>query len=216
MIKLLRHGKLNNNEVDLHSTNKLSYSIPLSETGLQQSKRLADHLSDQFILSSSIYCSPYLSTRQTLTQLLQAKNINPKIVSVVEDPRLRENPSIYNNSKEDQNYRRVHGWFYKKYKDSESPAEVYDRTASFVDNLKNQIVSKSITDSLIICHGITLRCIVTHFLSLSIEQFEDMHNPKNCEIITIAPKDKLNKPIFSHNDWGVEGIKLRGLLRPID
>jgi len=62
---------------------------------------------------------------------------------------------------------------------------------------------------LIICHGMTLRCFVTRFLHLTVEQFESMDNPSNCDIVTIGEKSIINKPVFSNKRWSVEGINIR-------
>ncbi len=55
----------------------------------------------------------------------------------------------------------------------------------------------------------TLRCFVTRFLHLSVEDFESMHNPRNTEIVTIDFKDNINQPVFENGRWAVEGIRLR-------
>jgi len=47
------------------------------------------------------------------------------------------------------------------------------------------------------------------FLYLSVEQFEIMENPQNCDVITIAPKEKLLNPQFVSRRWGVAGLRLR-------
>ena len=55
----------------------------------------------------------------------------------------------------------------------------------------------------------TLRCFVTRFLHLTVEQFENMDNPSNCDIVTIGGKDVIKKAVFSNKRWGVEGIQIR-------
>ena len=55
----------------------------------------------------------------------------------------------------------------------------------------------------------TLRCFVTRFLHLTVEQFESIDNPNNCDIVTIGKNDVINNPVFSNNSWGLEGIQIR-------
>lgn len=62
---------------------------------------------------------------------------------------------------------------------------------------------------LIVCHGMTLRCFITRFLHLSVEQFEAMHNPDNAEICTIGPKEDIDSPVFVTGRWAVGGLRLR-------
>ena len=65
------------------------------------------------------------------------------------------------------------------------------------------------TNILIVCHGMTLRCFVARFLHLTVEQFEDMHNPDNCEMATIRFKEDIETPVFANGRWAVEGVRLR-------
>lgn len=65
------------------------------------------------------------------------------------------------------------------------------------------------TRFVIVTHGMTIRCFVMRFLHLTVEQFESMHNPDNCDIVTIAPIAEISAPVFQTNRWGVEGLRLR-------
>ena len=65
------------------------------------------------------------------------------------------------------------------------------------------------TDSkqaLLVTHGLALRVFVMRFLHLSVEQFDQIANPDNADIITLAPWDTLQFPQFISGRWGVEGL----------
>jgi broad specificity phosphatase PhoE len=64
-------------------------------------------------------------------------------------------------------------------------------------------------DVLIVSHGLAIRCLVMRFLHLTVEQFESMRNPHNCDVITIAPRKTVADPVFATRRWGVTGIRLR-------
>lgn len=131
-------------------------------------------------------------------------------VRVYEDPQLREVEHGYKCIDEQGPMRELHGWFYYRYEGGESPADCYDRCASFIESMMQQIRRKPSTHQVFICtHGLTTRLLVMRFLYLSVEQFEIMENPQNCDVITIAPKEKLLKPQFVSRRWGVVGLRLR-------
>jgi broad specificity phosphatase PhoE len=62
---------------------------------------------------------------------------------------------------------------------------------------------------LIVTHGMTIRCLVMRFFHLSVEQFNALHNPHNCDVITIAPKRALKDPMYTYGNWGVTGLRVR-------
>jgi hypothetical protein len=47
------------------------------------------------------------------------------------------------------------------------------------------------------------------FLHLTVEQFDVLANPANCDIITLGPTDALEQPLFTSGQWGVTGLRLR-------
>jgi broad specificity phosphatase PhoE len=71
-----------------------------------------------------------------------------------------------------------------------------------------QIIRKGIGRVLIVSHGLTLRCFVMRFLHLSVEQFEAINNPSNCDVITLADKNTIESPQFTWGTWGVTGLRM--------
>ena len=58
---------------------------------------------------------------------------------------------------------------------------------------------------LIVTHGLTIRCFVMRFLHLRVEDFDELANPSNCAVVTIADRDSLTDPLFTSGRWGVTG-----------
>lgn len=45
------------------------------------------------------------------------------------------------------------------------------------------------------------------FLHLTVEQFDQIANPHNADIVTLAPWKTLKSPQFTSGRWGVEGLR---------
>ncbi|HED33297.1 MAG TPA: histidine phosphatase family protein [Gammaproteobacteria bacterium] len=206
-IKLIRHGESEANTGLFNPTRVKDAAIALSSRGIEQALNAGNIIGEHFLQDALIYCSPYQRTRQTLEQLL--KITDSPTTSIYEDPRLREIDVGYGDATRQMPLRQLHGWFYYRFDGGESPADCYDRTSSFLESMMRQVERSRKSNILLVCHGMTLRCFVARFLRLTVEEFEDMHNPDNCEIITIGLKDTLEKPVFKRGRWAVEGIRLR-------
>jgi broad specificity phosphatase PhoE len=66
------------------------------------------------------------------------------------------------------------------------------------------------TDSrqaLIVTHGLALRVFVMRFLHLTVEQFDEIANPQNTDIVTISYAKNLRDCLFISGKWGVEGLR---------
>src|SRR5205085_8494286 len=139
-----------------------------------------------------LYGSPYRRTRQTLAELLRGSGLPEEeraALRIYEDPRLREVEHGYTPVEEQQLLRRLHGWFYYRFSGGESPADCFDRTSSFLEGMMRQVQRKGVERVLIVSHGLTLRCFLMRYLHLSVEQFEGLANPSNCDIITIGRRE---------------------------
>lgn len=217
-IHLVRHGESEGN-VKLHDYSIAGdHQVKLTARGIEQAQAagqwLSKALSQCYTGRTLLYRSPYHRTRQTLNAMLNAANIHfdndEQAPPIYEDPRLREVEHGYGQDVDDQeDLRRVHGFFYYRYRNGESPADCYDRMCTFTDSMHRQVARKGAEDVVIVSHGLTIRCFVMRFLKLSPEQFDSMANPKNCAIITIDRKENLLNPVFTNGRWGVTGIQLR-------
>ena len=208
IIKLIRHGESASNTGEVRAHEVGDAGIPLTDLGKQQAFDAGLRIGADFIRSALFYCSPYRRTRETAAEILRGAGLTEPI-EVYEDPRLREVERGYLDETSQHAARKVHGWFFYRHAGGESPADCYDRTSAFLDSLMRQRERLQANGALIVAHGMTIRCFVTRFLHLTVEQFESLDNPGNCEIVTIAPVEQLVAPVFTCGRWGVQGIRLR-------
>jgi broad specificity phosphatase PhoE len=122
---------------------------------------------------------------------------------------LREVEHGYDDVAAQEELRKRHGWFYYRFKGGESPADCYDRTSNFLESMMRQAERKSATKVLIVTHGLLIRCFVMRFLHLSVEEFDSLANPSNCDLITLTDKTRLENPLFTSGWWGVTGLRVR-------
>jgi len=207
-IKLLRHGQslANTGDVLPHQTGDAN--IGLSDLGRQQARAAGQEIGPEYLSQARLYCSPYQRTRQTMRDLLHGAGL-PDSTRIYEDPRLREVERGYTDETPQHELRKVHGWFYYRHDGGESPADCYDRTSAFLESMMRTAVRSGSEKFLIVTHGMTIRCFVMRFLHLSVEQFESMANPENCDVVTIAPRSEVSSPVFETVRWSVSGLRLR-------
>lgn len=159
--------------------------------------------------------------------------------SIFEDPRLREVDTGYASLPEQEEMREKHGWFFYRFAGGESPADCYDRLSNFLSSMIRQVsraeraklrlcpdghlfsaftwpvravrwlAGTGKPNVLIVSHGLAIRCLTMRFLHLSTEHFNRMRNPRNCDVITIAPKAQIAEPDFASGSWAVQGLRLR-------
>ena len=208
-IKLVRHGQSRANVGEVDAKDVGDHTISLTGTGQAQARTAGATLGRRYLEGALIYASPYQRTRQTLGGVLEGAGLHEGSVRVYEDPRLREVEHGYAEWEAQQTRRRTHGWFYYRFEGGESPADCFDRTSSFLESLMRQVERKGSERVLIVTHGLTIRCFVMRYLHLSVEQFDELANPDNCDVITIAEKSTLNDPQWTTGRWGVTGLSRR-------
>lgn len=211
-IYLIRHGEsLANIGVQDPLSDGDAY-IGLSDHGKEQAKIVGQTLGYSFIKESMIYCSPYRRTRETIDCILKAANVKKDHeLKIYEDPRLREVERGYSDDEAQHPMRLRHGWFYYRHDGGESAADCYDRTSAFLESLMRQVQRRPVENVIIICHGMTIRCFVMRFLHLTVEQFERIANPENCELVVLGPNGSLSQSQFHSGRWEVSGLKFRSL-----
>jgi broad specificity phosphatase PhoE len=210
-IKLVRHGESEANIGKMHAYEAGDHAIPLSPRGAEQARDVGRRIGKDFLEGALVYTSPYRRTRETLREVYVGCGLEAPDVprGLYEDPRLREVEHGYEPIEPQEALRERHGWFYYRFRGGESPADCYDRTSSFLESMMRQVERKHSERVLIVTHGLTIRCFVMRFLHLSVEQFDSLANPHNCEIVTLADRGALEHPLFTSGRWGVEGIRLR-------
>jgi broad specificity phosphatase PhoE len=209
LIKLVRHGESLSNVGALNPAEVGNYTIGLTPLGKDQARRCGQGIGPDCLNGALVYCSPFRRARETLAGLLEGAGVPREKVRVYEDPRLREVDHGYADHKEQEPLRRTHGWFYYRFHGGESPADCYDRISGFLESLMRQAERKAAERALIITHGLTIRCFVMRFLHLTVEQFDRMENPSNCDVITLGPKAVVEQALFCTAKWGVSGLRIR-------
>lgn len=212
IFKLVRHGESEANIHKVSSHEIGDHAITLSPRGEAQALRAGALIGAEFIRDALVYVSPYCRTRQTLEGILHGCGFDEtqrQAMRIYEDPRLREVEHGYSPVEEQHEMRRLHGWFYYRFRGGESPADCFDRTSSFLESMMRQCERKSAQRVLIVTHGLTIRCFVMRFLHLTVEDFDSMATVENCDIITLAAKDTLTDCLFTSGRWGVTGLRKR-------
>jgi broad specificity phosphatase PhoE len=207
-IKLVRHGQSLANTGDVLPHLVGDARIGLSELGKEQARAAGQVIGQAFLAQAQFYCSPYERTRETARQLLAGAGMAPT-TKIYEDPRLREVERGYADEASQFELRKVHGWFYYRHAGGESSADCFDRTSAFLESMMRAAERSGTTRFVVVTHGMTIRCFVMRFLHLTVEQFESMHNPENCDIVTIGPVAEVTEPVFHTARWGVAGLRLR-------
>jgi broad specificity phosphatase PhoE len=189
-IILVRHGQSEGNaNKDILET-KPDYALNLTPEGVEQAKQAGREIKNiigQETLQA--YISPYYRTRQTYQHIQES--IKENILKAFEDPRIREqdwghlrNPDINDGIKQD---RSNFSTFYYRIPDGESGADVYDRVSIFLETLHRDFQKPDYPENaLIVTHGMTLRLFLMRWFHWSVEEFEALLNPHNCQIVIMG------------------------------
>ena len=212
-IKLVRHGESEQNTGKVSSQEIGDHAVALSELGHEQALAAGRLIGRTYLEGGLIYASPYRRTRETVHEVLAGASEGGASlagqVKIYEDPRLREVEHGYEPTVSQEELRKRHGWFYYRFRGGESPADCFDRCASFLESMMRQAERKTCDRFLIVTHGLLIRCFVMRFLHLSVEEFDALANPANASIVTIGDRAKMTAPVFASGKWGVEGLVLR-------
>lgn len=176
----------------------------------------------------AVYSSPWYRTRQTAAPFLRdledipdlRKSLItlPKCYTYKEDPRLREQE--WGNFKEEPwsgkigRERVKFGTFFYRIPFGESGADVYDRISTFNETLHRDFKKGNFPKNVVIfSHGLTIRIFLMRWLHWTVEEFQNLRNPSNGQIIEMVLengkyvlKTKLRKkdPNFKQkNSWDV-------------
>lgn len=214
LLRLVRHGESQANVGEVDPRDVGDHNIELTEKGVSQARALGGNIGSAWLKDALIYKSPYQRTRQTLDSICRgagfADGSAASGLQVYEDPRLREVEHGYDEYEGQQPAREIHGWFYYRFAGGESPADCFDRTSAFIDSLMRQVARKDRDSALVVTHGLTIRCFVMRFLHLTVEEFEDLANPGNCDVIEIGRTSDIDDATHTSGRWASTGLKLRG------
>ncbi len=139
------------------------------------------------------YVSPYKRTRQTYSGI--SKTIQQNVLEVWEEPRLREREIgrwyIQNHKTEILQERAEFGRFYYRFPGGESSADVFDRMSTFLESLHRAFDKPTFPENcLIVSHGVAIRVLLMRWFRLTVEEYLDLQNPVNCQLIVLELNGK--------------------------
>ncbi|HCK67527.1 MAG TPA: histidine phosphatase family protein [Anaerolineae bacterium] len=188
-IILIRHAESEGNLDNSKYETIQDFALKLTPQGVEQAK-LAGKQIKSIIGDESIYVylSPFFRTRETFENI--RSSIEENIVKVIEDPRIREQDWGHlrhpDDNKEISKERDDFSTFYYRIPDGESGADIFDRISNFLDTLHRDFEKKDFPKNvLIVTHGLTLRLFLMRWFHWTVEEFEKLHNPKNCQIVVM-------------------------------
>jgi len=108
-----------------------------------------------------------------------------------EDPRIREqdfgNYQDINAIKKAKSERHEFSAFYYRFLNGESASDVFDRVSTFLDSLWRSFNShNSVENYVLVTHGISIRVLLSRYFRYTVDQYNMMKNPKNCEMIFLG------------------------------
>jgi broad specificity phosphatase PhoE len=193
-IFIVRHGESEGN-IDKSIYNfKPDYSVSLTTAGVAQAilagKEIGAVTQAETVAG---YVSSFYRARQTWKSIKDFLNVSFER----EDPRIREqewSTCLRVESKlSEQKERDDYGPFYFRFDTGESCADVYDRVSGFLDTLHRDFEKVDFPENVVIVgHGMTNRVLLMRWFHWTVEHFEILRNPKNCEYYTLVlqPNDK--------------------------
>ncbi len=201
-IFLVRHGESEGN-VDRNIFTKIQdYKIQLTDIGWEEAKISGEIIKNNILkyeklsppasqsnVKCFVYCSTFKRSRQTFESMKSNLKF-PGFKSYIyhEDPRIREqewgNYQKHYDSQEVLEEREKYGSFYYRISQGESGADVYDRLSTFLDTLFRDFEKPDYPENVIIVsHGFTIRIFLMRWFHWSPEEFEELVNPKNGQVI---------------------------------
>ena len=191
-ILLIRHGESQGNVDPNQYESVPDYALNLTPRGIEQAQQAGREIKGVLGEESLyVYLSPYFRTRQTFQYL--KSSIEANIVNSIEDPRIREQDwGHFRHPNENEGIMRQRDGFspfYYRIPDGESGADVYDRVSTFMETLFRDFKKKDYPqNTLIVTHGLTLRLFLTRWFHWTVEEFESLRNPNNCQIVIMQKK----------------------------
>jgi broad specificity phosphatase PhoE len=213
-IVLVRHGESTGNVDDSVYEREPDHALALTERGRRQAEETGERLRELFGRERvSVYVSPYRRTHQTLN----AFGLDPALIRVREEPRLREQDWGNWQDREDvrlqKAYRDAYGHFFYRFAQGESGADVYDRVGGFLESLFRSFEAPDHPPNvLIVTHGLAMRLFCMRWFHWTVAEFESLSNPGNAEMrmLVLGDDDKytLDRPFGRWRDpepYGITG-----------
>lgn len=192
-IILVRHGESEGN-VDRSVYERIpDYKLRLTQIGEEQAKAAGKLLKDIIAEESCMFfISPFHRTRRTAELLVDELDNNS--IQRVEDPRIREQEwGHYREVQESLAIdlaRDEYGTFFYRIPEGESGADVFDRVSDFIGTLNRQFEKQDFPENcIIVTHAMTLRIFLMRWFKWTVEEFENIRKPENCELFIMQLND---------------------------
>ncbi|MCU0449463.1 MAG: histidine phosphatase family protein [Bernardetiaceae bacterium] len=193
-IILIRHGESEGNVSKAVYGQKPDYVLELTETGRQQARQVGQQLAGLLGGETAFfYVSPLWRTRSTFE--LVAGQLAPDQFRWLEEPRIREQEWGHLRTREEgeqvERERDAFGTFYFRIPDGESAADVYDRVSDFFGTLFRDFDKPHYPqNAVLITHGMAIRLFLMRWFHLTVEEFEQLANPRNCEMVVLTRNER--------------------------
>lgn len=203
-IILVRHGESEGNLDHSRYQNTQDFALKLTTAVVEQAIQAGVQIKELFENEKMyVYVSPFFRTRETFKYIRES--IDSNIIKVIEDPRIREQDWGHLRHPDDNKgiieERDNFSTFYYRIPDGESGADVYDRVSGFLDTLHRDFEKTDFPENvLIISHGLTMRLFLMRWFHWSVEEFESLHNPKNCQLIVMEKQSDHHYKLISELD----------------
>ncbi|TGN76798.1 histidine phosphatase family protein [Streptomyces bauhiniae] len=205
-IVLVRHGESVGNVDDSVYEREPDHALALTDRGREQAEETGKHLREIFGDERvSVYVSPYRRTHETLDTF----RLDPELIRVREEPRLREqdwgNWQERDDVKLQKAYRDAYGHFFFRFPQGESGADVYDRVGGFLESLFRSFEEPDHPPNvLLVTHGLAMRLFCMRWFHWTVAEFESLSNPGNAEVRMLVlgedGKYALDKPFERWRD----------------
>ncbi|CAK9113878.1 Phosphoglycerate mutase-like protein AT74 (At-74) [Durusdinium trenchii] len=153
------------------------------------------------------FYSPYMRTRQTLQEILKA--FKGQQIEMCAEPRLREQD--FGNFQDAQQMELVYrerqkfGRFYYRFPNGEAGTDVFDRVSDFWSSLLRSMDTSPVENLVLVTHGLLMRIFCMVYFHWTVEEFEEVWNPSNCEVWALEK---------NFNVGGYSNYRLAGRWRP--
>jgi broad specificity phosphatase PhoE len=191
-IILLRHAESLGNVDELAYCRIPDHALPLTARGEEQAQAAGPRVRELLGAGRiAVYVSPYVRTQRTLELL----GIGDIVDRTVAEPRLREQDWGNLQDPVEQEIQKLKrhefGHFFYRLAHGESGADVDDRVAAFVGELRVRMRQDTAHPDtvLLVTHGLTMRLLCRRVFEWSIDLFESLSNPGQCESRILTLRD---------------------------
>lgn len=188
-IILVRHGECHANTDESKFATEPDYTIELTENGIRQAYEAGLKLKE-LVGNETLYfyVSPFWRTRSTFENIV--RSFPRSQFEYSEEPRLREQEwgylRTYAELKQLKKERKEYGIFYYRFPGGEAGTDVYDRINDLLGSLHRDFQRENYPrNCILVTHSLAIRLFIMRWFHLTVEEFEQMLSPKNCQLVVL-------------------------------